>query len=141
MLTVTPNITIPDQELEENFVKSSGPGGQNVNKVATSVQLRFDAKNSPSIPPYVFARLRNVASHLMTKEGVIVIISDTHRLQSRNREDARARLAALIAKASERPKKRIPTKPTRASKVRRVDAKKQRGALKKGRKSVSKSDY
>lgn len=141
MLEITPQIHIDDDELEESFVRSSGPGGQNVNKVSTSVQLRFDAKSSDSISEYVFNRLRIVASHLMTKEGIVIIIADSHRLQSRNREDARQRLTDLIRQAAFRPKRRIATKPSRAAKARRMDAKKQRGATKKTRGRVTKSDF
>ena len=141
MLEITPQIHINEDELEESFVRSSGPGGQNVNKVSTSVQLRFDAKSSDSISDYVFNRLRTLASHLMTKDGIIIIIADNHRLQSRNREDARARLSNLIRQAAFRPKRRIATKPSRAAKARRMDAKKQRGATKKTRGRVSKSDF
>ncbi len=141
MLNITPEIQINEDELEESFVRSSGPGGQNVNKVSTSVQLRFDAKSSDSISDYVFNRLRTIASHLMTKDGVIIIIADSHRLQSRNRDDARQRLSDLIQQAAFRPKRRIATKPSRAAKARRVEAKKQRGATKKTRGRVTKSDF
>lgn len=141
MIEITPQIKINEDELVESFVRSSGPGGQNVNKVSTSVQLRFDAKSSPAISDYVFNRLGTIASHLMTKEGVVIVIADSHRLQSRNREDARARLIELIQKAAFRPKRRIATKPSRNAKAKRVTAKKQRGATKKTRGRVSKSDY
>ncbi|WP_025897496.1 alternative ribosome rescue aminoacyl-tRNA hydrolase ArfB [Sneathiella glossodoripedis] len=141
MIEITPQIKISEDDLEESFVRSSGPGGQNVNKVSTSVQLRFNAKNCPAITDYVFNRLRTLANHLMTKEGTIVITADTHRLQSRNREEARSRLVELIRRAAFRPKKRIATKPTRSSKVKRLDAKKQRGAIKKNRGRISKSDF
>lgn len=141
MIEITPQIKINEDELVESFVRSSGPGGQNVNKVSTSVQLRFNAKASPAISDYVFNRLATVASHLMTKEGILIIIAESHRLQSRNREDARARLIDLIKKASFRPKRRIATKPSRNAKAKRMDVKKQRGVTKKTRGRVSKSDY
>ena len=141
MIEITPQIHIDEDELEESFVRSSGPGGQNVNKVSTSVQLRFDAKSSDNISDYVFNRLRTLASHLMTKDGIIIIIADSHRVQSRNRDDARQRLSDLIRQAAFRPKRRIATKPSRAAKARRVTAKKQRGATKKTRGRVTKSDF
>jgi len=141
MLKITNTILIEDDELEESFIRSSGPGGQNVNKVSTAVQLRFNAKSSPAISEDVFLRMRQIASHLITKEGVLIITAESHRSQDRNRMDARDRLIEIIRKATIVPKKRKPTKPTYSSKLKRMDKKTQRGATKKTRGRVSKSDY
>lgn len=130
MLRITDTITIQDWELTEQFIRASGPGGQNVNKVSTAVELRFEAERSPSLPGHVKARLKRLAGRRWTKEGAIVLQCDETRSQSRNREIARQRLAELIEQATHRPKRRIPTKPTKASQRRRVDAKKQRGTVK-----------
>ncbi|PLW76201.1 alternative ribosome rescue aminoacyl-tRNA hydrolase ArfB [Cohaesibacter celericrescens] len=126
-------LSLDPDELKERFIRASGPGGQNVNKVSTAVELRFDVSNSLSLPGYIKANLRKNAAHLMTLDGVMVMQVQTHRTQARNREEATERLVALIEKASYRPKRRIATKPTRASKRRRVDTKTKRGALKKTR--------
>ncbi|WP_373235509.1 alternative ribosome rescue aminoacyl-tRNA hydrolase ArfB [Cohaesibacter celericrescens] len=126
-------LSLDPDELKERFIRASGPGGQNVNKVSTAVELRFDVSNSLSLPGYIKANLRKNAAHLMTLDGVLVMQVQTHRTQARNREEATERLVALIEKASYRPKRRIATKPTRASKRRRVDTKTKRGALKKTR--------
>jgi ribosome-associated protein len=123
---------IPEEALEEKFIASSGPGGQNVNKVATAVQLRCDVFRL-GLSPHVYARLRELAGSRMTQDGEIVITARTHRTQEMNREEARARLAALIAKAHIRPPKRVKTKPSRAARAKRVDAKKGRGAVKAAR--------
>lgn len=132
-IVVTPEISIGEEEIEERFVLASGPGGQNVNKVASAVQLRFDAGRSPSLADHVKARLRTLAGRRMTREGVIVIDARRFRAQERNREDARARLIELIRQAAERPKPRRPTRPTLASRKRRLEAKSARASIKKGR--------
>lgn len=133
MLIIGPRIAIPDEELSERFVRASGPGGQNVNKVSTAVELRFDAGTSPSLPEPVRARLLARRDRRIGADGVIVISAQRFRSQERNREDARARLAAMIEAVLEPPVPRIATRPTRASKERRIEAKKTRGAIKRGR--------
>lgn len=135
MLRVTNNIAIDERELEERFVRASGPGGQNVNKVSTAVELRFDARRSTSLPPGVSARLEKLAGRRLTDEGVLVIRAERFRTQERNREDARERLIKLIRKAAIVPKRRVPTKPTRASKERRREDKTKRSRVKRLRRS------
>ncbi|MGA1759669.1 MAG: alternative ribosome rescue aminoacyl-tRNA hydrolase ArfB [Paracoccaceae bacterium] len=137
MLRITDDISIQDWELSEQFVRSSGPGGQNVNKVSSAVELRFEASRSPSLPPFVKARLEKIAGQKWTKEGAIVIFCDETRHQARNREIARDRLVDMIQRAAIRPKRRIVTKPTKGSQIRRVTAKKIRGEIKKNRGSVT----
>ena len=131
-LVVTPTLTIPDEAIEGRFVRASGPGGQNVNKVATAVQLRFDPARA-GLTDEVRDRLRAQAGSRLTDEGVIMIDARTHRTQSHNRDEARERVAELIRRALVRPKRRHRTKPSRAAKQRRVDVKKLRGETKCGR--------
>jgi ribosome-associated protein len=139
-LQITPDIAIDEDELSERFVRSPGPGGQNVNKVATAVQLSFDVRNSPSLPAAVRARLERLAGSRLDTAGVLTIHAHRHRTRERNRADARERLAELIAKASHVPKPRRPTKPSRAAKARRVDEKKQRAGIKRMRGAVRGGD-
>jgi ribosome-associated protein len=131
MLKVSDTISIDERELEERFVRASGPGGQNVNKVSTAVELRFDVLGSPSLPEGMRARLARLAGRRLSDEGVLVIRADRFRTQERNREDARERLVELIKQASIIPKRRVATKPSRAEKERRREAKKRRGNVKR----------
>jgi len=133
MLIITPTLIIPESELDEKFVLASGPGGQNVNKVATSVQLRFDLRNSPSLSDTVKDRLRRIAGRRVSAEGILLIEARRFRTQTQNRQDARQRLIHMIQKALESPKFRRATKPTRASLARRIEAKVHRGKIKKTR--------
>lgn len=133
MLRITSRITLDESEIEERFIRASGPGGQNVNKTATAVQLRFKIIDSPSLPEPVRDRLLHIAGRRVDKSGVLTIEAKRYRDQSRNREDALERLARLIRKAAEKPVPRRPTKPTAASRQRRLDDKQKRGRLKKSR--------
>jgi ribosome-associated protein len=128
-LEVTPLVSIPDSDLSLSFVRASGPGGQNVNKVSTAVQLRFDVANS-TLPDEVRIRLRTLAGRRLSNDGVLVIVAATHRTQERNRADARERLADLIRRAAERPVPRRKTRPPKSSKRQRLDTKKHRSHVK-----------
>ncbi|HYT77133.1 MAG TPA: alternative ribosome rescue aminoacyl-tRNA hydrolase ArfB [Vicinamibacterales bacterium] len=132
-LQITPALSIDDSELEERFVRASGPGGQHVNKVSTAVQLRFDAAQSHALSDDVRTRLYALAGNRVTDEGVLVIDARAHRTQVQNREDARARLADLIRRALVRPKRRRKTRPGVAAKQRRLESKKRRSETKRGR--------
>jgi len=133
MITVTPTIALGEDEVELRFVRAPGPGGQNVNKVASAVELRFDLARSPSLPGPVRERLARLAGRRLSGEGVLIIQAHRYRTQERNRQDALDRLVGLVRQASEAPKPRRPTRPTRASKERRLAQKKRRGEAKRER--------
>ena len=130
-IRITPEIAIDESEITERFIRASGPGGQNVNKVSTAVELRFDARRSPSIPPAISARLERLAGRRLTRDGVIVITAQRHRTQARNREDALERLIDLIRRASVKPVSRRPTRPTLGSRRRRLEGKTRRAVTKR----------
>jgi ribosome-associated protein len=140
MIYITPNIAIEEREIQEEFVRSSGPGGQNVNKLATAVQLRFDVGNSPSLPDDVRERLIRLAGRRMTEGGVLIIDARRFRTQERNRQDAMDRLVQLMRQAAVRPKPRRKTRPTGASRMRRLESKRHRGKTKRMRRPISPSE-
>src|SRR6478609_10206685 len=130
MIQVTPSIAIDESEIEESFVRASGPGGQHVNKVSSAVQIRFDVRQSPNLPNDVAIRLMKLAGSRLTQDGVIVIVAQAQRSQKRNREEALERLLDMIREAAVRPETRRPTKPTKASKERRLQSKDRRSSIK-----------
>lgn len=140
MIEIGPRIQIPESEASERFIRSPGPGGQNVNKLATAVQLRFDVAGSPSLPEDVRARLMRLAGRRLDGAGVLMIEAHRFRTRERNREDARERLVDLICRAAHRPKPRVATKPTRASQRRRVESKRTHSATKRLRSSRPSAD-
>lgn len=137
MIRITPSIGIEESEIEEQFIRSPGSGGQKVNKTESAVQLRFNARSSPSLSNAVFLRLKPLAGRRMTKDGVIVITANRFRTQDLNRKDAMDRLIALIRDAAASPKYRRPTKPTKGSKRRRLDSKRRQSDTKKRRRKVT----
>ncbi len=140
MIRITPDISIDERELQLEFIRASGPGGQKVNKVATAVQLQFDVTNSPSLPDDVRERLIRLAGKRVTDEGVLVIEARRYRTQDRNRKDAIERLISLIQKAAVQPKPRRKTKPTLASKERRLEDKRRRSEIKRRRREIPSAD-
>jgi ribosome-associated protein len=141
MIEVTPTIAIDEREIEESFVRSSGPGGQNVNKLSTAVQLRFDIRRSPSLPNDVAIRAQKLAGKRLTNDGVIVIVAQRFRTQEKNREDATERLLALLREAAEPPPPpRRPTKPSRAAKAKRMEDKSRRSGVKALRSRAPRDD-
>jgi len=141
LIPINCHLFLDDGEIEESFVRASGPGGQNVNKVSSAVQLRFDLSGSRSLPEDVRERLRRLAGHRLTRDGVIVIIAQRYRSQERNRQDALDRLVALVRRAAEAPTPRRPTKPSRAAKERRLQAKARRATTKERRQAQPDEDH
>lgn len=135
LIQITNRLSIDERELDESFIQASGPGGQNVNKVATAVQLKFDARNSPSLPPDVRARLWKLAGRRISQDGVLLIVAREHRTQERNRAEARQKLIDLLKAATVQPRVRKATKPSKASKERRLVSKTRRSSVKKLRQS------
>lgn len=135
MIPITRSLSLDEREIEESFIRASGPGGQHVNKTSSAVQLRFDLRNTKSLPEDIIARVTELAGSRLTKDGVIVITADSHRSQRMNRDDALARLVELIRSATVRQKARRPTRPTRSSKEKRLDSKARRSTVKAGRQS------
>ncbi len=140
MIKVTDTIILDDTEIEENFIRATGPGGQKVNKTESAVQLRFRARKSKALSNAIYLRLKTLAGRRMTADGDIVITANTFRTQEQNRKDAQARLIDLITEAAIPPKHRRATKPSKTARAKRVDAKKKRGETKKGRGRVSDSE-
>ncbi len=137
MIPITPTISLSEDEIEEHFIRSPGAGGQKVNKTASSVQLRFDARHSPALSNAVYLRLKTLAGRRMTKDGVIVITANRFRTQEQNRKDAKDRLIMLISEAATPPKYRRSTKPSKGAKQRRLDSKSRQSIIKKGRGKVN----
>jgi len=140
VIRITDQVDLDPEEIEETFLRAGGPGGQNVNKVSTAVQLRFDIRHSPSLPETLRSRAERLAGSRLTKEGVIVITAARFRSQERNREDALARLVELLQRAAARPRPRRATRPTRAAKERRLKSKTERGSIKKLRQRPPRED-